>query len=722
MDPIHLKEEELAYELMIRGVYDPLDNNTRSRGAKLRELLSKENRGIAQTPDDRPSPYPPSDELRRCVDTIQEIIEATATENVDPSALSTLYSRAIHVGMRLQRIHSLDPNVVAMKAAKIEQIERIIHELQEEVDKPKKIRQRRSTIATDTAENVTPGSQRQNDTILSTLSEQPHVSAAQQAIRNLHDMSGVETRILANTAPPTTSSVTFNPAPINFGDIEPDRRSTASGATLRIPTAPVPPPTHTNRLDESFEQMLNVNPYQHNQFRNNWVEPNLNSNLRNIAVRPAPIAPPIYPHNRILNTQAIFPNSYQETTANSLRDESYDFPSARTNENAQYENDEHTYTLAYRPVGATHNRIPPPPYNTQQHNDFHTLILNQTAPNVNLRVPARENINNASLPTARPARSNVPLDQRYLARYSHFKPIPVDKWQIFFSGDRPMKTNELSIHQWIENIEMYTKSNCMHPDDVTIQIGHLLKGTARLWYPSIRNSILDWEDFVAKLKAHFLSESIYAEVMSEIDGRKQGENESVSTYIAEISAMYRSIPIDLPESLKCYTIKKNLRVSIYRSLLSTAFTSIASLETAARNVELGLSVLPNNNFRQNAKPRGNVSALEESEIIENLDVSETIPASNESELAEAINAIVSKFTNRNNNTSARPNVARARNSDGKSLCFNCRETGHLFKECKKEQSHIFCFRCGELNVITPTCPKCNAAKKSDLSKDKPNQQ
>lgn len=49
MDPMHLNQEELDYELMIRDVYD-LNVHHRMKSGKLRELLARENLDSALRP------------------------------------------------------------------------------------------------------------------------------------------------------------------------------------------------------------------------------------------------------------------------------------------------------------------------------------------------------------------------------------------------------------------------------------------------------------------------------------------------------------------------------------------------------------------------------------------------------------------------------------------------------------------------------------------------
>lgn len=58
-----------------------------------------------------------------------------------------------------------------------------------------------------------------------------------------------------------------------------------------------------------------------------------------------------------------------------------------------------------------------------------------------------------------------------------------------------------------------------------------------------------------------------------------------------------------------------------------------------------------------------------------------------------------KFDSRRNKGKREPRKAEIR-------CFNCKEQGHLLKDCPEKITRIFCFRCGKDDNIAPNCTNC----------------
>lgn len=48
------------------------------------------------------------------------------------------------------------------------------------------------------------------------------------------------------------------------------------------------------------------------------------------------------------------------------------------------------------------------------------------------------------------------------------------------------------------------------------------------------------------------------------------------------------------------------------------------------------------------------------------------------------------------------------------ICWNCRLPGHRYQDCEQLPQHIFCYGCGNANVIKPQCSFC--LNKSENSK------
>lgn len=103
MDPIHLLNEEIDYELMIRGVFQ-LAGQQRVKSGRLREILIKESIGILKEPLLGSSPFLPQMDLDVCDGICGEIALILEEDIQSLTNLKECMSRAIHAGNRLQRI------------------------------------------------------------------------------------------------------------------------------------------------------------------------------------------------------------------------------------------------------------------------------------------------------------------------------------------------------------------------------------------------------------------------------------------------------------------------------------------------------------------------------------------------------------------------------------------------------------------------------------------
>lgn len=107
MDPIHLVNEEIDYELMIRGVFQ-LSGQHRAKSGKLREILIKESVGSLKGPLLGSSPFTPQMDIDVCDKICGEIAMILEEEVQTLAILKECMSRAIHAGNRLQRIVTMD--------------------------------------------------------------------------------------------------------------------------------------------------------------------------------------------------------------------------------------------------------------------------------------------------------------------------------------------------------------------------------------------------------------------------------------------------------------------------------------------------------------------------------------------------------------------------------------------------------------------------------------
>lgn len=102
MDPLHLRPDELTYELLVRGVHNL--GNQRQKTLALRGLLEKERSGVEKAPEDSSNVYPAEIEIQNCNDLYNNIIGVAEADENSVVGLSECVSRLRHLGGRLNRI------------------------------------------------------------------------------------------------------------------------------------------------------------------------------------------------------------------------------------------------------------------------------------------------------------------------------------------------------------------------------------------------------------------------------------------------------------------------------------------------------------------------------------------------------------------------------------------------------------------------------------------
>lgn len=257
---------------------------------------------------------------------------------------------------------------------------------------------------------------------------------------------------------------------------------------------------------------------------------------------------------------------------------------------------------------------------------------------------------------------------------SRRKLVPISQWGLKFSGG-----DNMSVNAFIERVvELKDARNATNQDLWRYAID-LFDGEALIWYRANREYVDNWDDLVTLLKRTFQKPFYQEELLLEINSRTQGKDESVIIYIAVMQNMFKRLPNRLTEQEKLTIILKNLQPYYQRALCRDEIYSISDLINVLRIVER--TKVNCDNFQE---PKNFKSTLEP-----DLAYKSPVDSSDVFEVKET----ASKTTD----------VIKMR-------CWNCRESGHLFRGCSLPKQRLFCFRCGRFGVTSKDCTcKGNAA-------------
>lgn len=278
---------------------------------------------------------------------------------------------------------------------------------------------------------------------------------------------------------------------------------------------------------------------------------------------------------------------------------------------------------------------------------------------------------------AEPPRIFESVREPHRAHYTTRKTVPINQWKITFSGDG----YGLHLYDFLSQVELLQRAESVSDGDMNLQVIHLLSGRARMWYLSCYDRFGSWSQLVAALKREFLPANYDFQLFGDISNRVQKEHESFGEYFTHMLALFKCLSIPLDESYKLFLVQKNLRPKYATAIAPLEIRNLDELNGACRRIDNAASAQGRSIFSmpcQNWETRDNQVA----------------PRSEAREVFA-----VQAEPQRRTNPFAVPSTRK---------CWNCQETGHTHRECKQaRRAGIFCYRCGERDVLTANCRKCS---------------
>lgn len=258
------------------------------------------------------------------------------------------------------------------------------------------------------------------------------------------------------------------------------------------------------------------------------------------------------------------------------------------------------------------------------------------------------------------------------------KPILLSEWNIKFNGDPK------NVYNFIERITEVAHARSVSDEDLYKSAVELFVGDAFVWYRSIKNIVLNWDDLILRLKNDFLSPCVEDEIWDQIKSRKQRRDESVIVFAAQLENLFTRLSRMPCEATKVKITKQNLLPEYISQLALSTIDSVQDLVNLVKRLEEANYVKNRNVNKSNAPLRHHVN-----------EVSQDNNAGNNS---------------KTNPPKYQPRVFRqdsrqSSSGQNQSKCWNCNKTGHLYTNCKAKRNK-FCYRCGAANVTVKSCSRC----------------
>lgn len=298
--------------------------------------------------------------------------------------------------------------------------------------------------------------------------------------------------------------------------------------------------------------------------------------------------------------------------------------------------------------------------------------------------------------------------------------VPIFKWNLKFTGQPDKNGDRISSFvSFIQEVDFRRESSQISDRELFANIILLLDGPAKTWFMTHRNQFNNWQELRRAMENKFMGGATQHTFFMQLASRKQRVDESVSEYFADMLLKFSSVP-DLQEGRKISMIIGGLLPKFRNRSLGVEWDSLNRLEDFLCDIEVGfnMDINPSEPFKrfnrpQMIKPVHSVDINEYDEM--NTHENDSLELNNENG-TNHLSIHAAQFVPQNNmktNTSTPFNKSqniKPNSKDNEMImlnksCYNCGESGHLFRSCDRQRKSIYCRKCGMKNILVHTC-KC----------------
>lgn len=671
MDPLHLAEEEVDYELELRGA--PIIGTTRVRANDLKERIENAKRAGAQPRLDM-SPYTPADDLVASAVTYEEVRALLREPNLTLVGYRKLRSRTIHLAQRLDRIKP----TTAVQVTATKELRSATHVLLEEL----------RTILDGGGSNA---DDFDSDREFETDHQGAKPNLTDVSLLNETERSGLKYKIETPAHTEQNKAVLCEPQIIITNPLDGTQKLQAiregsriwNGEKWLIVGAEQPirnalgdegaigTPLAKQRSGDMLSRIKSLS----------LSAPDINTVNQDVdtSMRSTQSSATKFSDGRILGSTRkgeeyllpLFGLTGRKVEFCENNGEPINLSKARTVQGHQQNRNSwhvhHTHhegRMAYAPPAQQQQQQRVPGLETYTINDRNQISslthanltgLHETVPSTvttnrnGFLVYQDENLNR---PPLQPIRAygeglNGPREGQYQVQAlpppnynnyasnrsyhtpeqfshgrSHLEHMPAPTFRYGESRTRkPVPINQwkitfsgssskdsLPVHDFLTQVEILSHSEGYSDSDLLSQIVHLLTGRARSWYQQAYFTIRTWDAFKTALREKFLPPYYQFVLMAEIEARMQTRDEDVSSYIQDMERKFDRLPEQISESNKVFIVKKNLLPDTAVAIASFDVHTIRALEDICRRFESTKKIVSSNKNRQShSQPTGRFS-------------------------------------------------------------------------------------------------------------------
>lgn len=265
----------------------------------------------------------------------------------------------------------------------------------------------------------------------------------------------------------------------------------------------------------------------------------------------------------------------------------------------------------------------------------------------------------------------------------------ISKWPLRFSG----APGDLLVEEFLFRIERLALLDGVSNGALVIGIGVLLTGRAAQWYWTYQRSSgnATWTELKqAFIRRYKPKKETDHDIRAQIENRKQDQSEPFGDFCQDIEALAIRLTRRMPEDELVETLRRNMLMPLRKAMWRTTTDSVDDLLQACSEYE-DLCEEEDRLARGAAHRRQGTGHRQVCEI-EDRD-----PNNNNGGPAHQPDG---------NNDVYVDAIQRSAGRNENIICWNCKDIGHPFSQCKQTQQGRFCFSCGMAGVLKAECPKC----------------
>lgn len=297
----------------------------------------------------------------------------------------------------------------------------------------------------------------------------------------------------------------------------------------------------------------------------------------------------------------------------------------------------------------------------------------------------------------------------------------MSKWPLRFAGS----SQDLPVDEFLFRAETLARlENLQHPA-LALGLHQLLVGAAASWYwIYIRNEPnASWIQVKQALTFAFQSNISDAAIRRLIMDRLQRPGERFMDFCVAIQGLEVRLARRMSEVELLDTLRRNMLSHLQDRLLFVPINSILGLQQRVRQIE---ELVQRQAEVQTARrPIGRIHELsvpvstfaaEHEDLTRQTEFSSGAGSDNNIEVLRNIeltpfNQLPPGFDAEEHSVQTFGDIgwinAIGNTANKEFCCWNCDASGHTYMDCPSRDRKIFCYGCGEKNVVRPHCPKCS---------------